>query len=140
MSDLENEAVVRRYAEAFSRGDTDALRLLFTDDAQVYDAQVYGALGWGGLDEVVPIWRMLHEAFAFQLEVEEIIAQGETVVARFVEHGTSRGAFRGQAPTGKSSKVVAIEWFTFRDGRIQRRWGVRDSASHFRQMGLSLGV
>lgn len=120
--------------EAFNRGDTDALRQLFSEDAEVY-----GALGWGGLDEVVPVWRMLHEAFALQLHVEEVLAQGDSVVARFLERGTSVGSFRGQAATGKSSEVVAIEWFIIQDRRIRRRWGVRDSALHFRQMGLSLG-
>lgn len=65
--------------------------------------------------------------------------QGDAVVARFLERGTSVGPFRGQAPTGKSSEVVATEWFTFQNGCIHRRWGVGDSAAHFRQRGLPLG-
>lgn len=130
----ENKRIVLDYAEAFNNGDMEALRRIFAEDALVY-----GALGWGGLDEVVPIWQQLHNAFAFQLHVEEILVQGDSVVARFVERGKSIGPFRGQAATGKSSEVLAIEWFTLSNGRISRRWGVRDSASHFRQMGLSLG-
>lgn len=130
----ENKPIVLDYVEAYSRGDMEALRQLFSEDAQIY-----GALGWGGLDEVVPVWRLLHEAFLFELQVEEVLTQGDGVVARFVERGTSAGPFRGLAATGKSSEVMAIEWFIIQDGRIRRRWGVRDSASHFRQMGLSLG-
>ena len=129
-----NKHLVLAYVEAFNRGDTEALRRLFAEDGQVY-----GALGWGGLDDVIPIWRMLHETFAFQLHVEELLAQGDTVVARFLERGTSIGPFRGQVATGASSEVMAIEWFVIQDGRIRRRWGVRDSASHFRQMGLAVG-
>ena len=128
-----NKQLVLEYVEAFNRGEIEALRQLFSEDALVY-----GVMGWGGVDEVVPIWQQLHEAFAFQLHVESLLAHGDEVVARFMERGTSVGSFRGQAATGKSSEVVAIEWFIIQDNRIHRRWGVRDSASHFRQMGLSL--
>jgi len=55
----QNKAVVRQYVDAFNQGDLTALRTLFTPDALVY-----GVLGWGGMDEVVPIWGELHAAFA----------------------------------------------------------------------------
>lgn len=130
----EHEKLISDYVKAFNAGDMDGLCRIFSEDAEIH-----GALGWGGLNEIVPIWRMLHSTFNFQLAVEEILVQGENVVARFLERGTSIGAFRGQAPTGKTSEVIAIEWFVIQGGHIRRRWGVRDSASHFRQMGLSLG-
>jgi hypothetical protein len=31
-----------------------------------------------------------------------------------------------------------MEWFVMKGGKIYRRWGVRDSASQSRQMGLPL--
>ena len=134
MTAEENKNVVLKYVEAFNRADYDALRQLFTEDALVY-----GVLGWGGIDNVMDIWREIHEAFAIQLNVEALVAEGDTVAARYTERGTSVGEFRGQAPTGKSFEVVAMEWFVIKDGRIHRRWGARDSAAQFRQMGLSLG-
>ena len=129
-----NRQVVLDYVAAFNRGDMEALQGLFSEDALVY-----GALGWGGLDVVIPIWQQLHQAFGFQLDVEALLTHGDDVVARLIERGTSVGEFRGQAATGKSSEVLAIEWFTIEKSRIKRRWGVRDSAAHFRQMWLSLG-
>ena len=33
-----------------------------------------------------------------------------------------------------------MEWFTIRDGRIQCRWGARDSAAQARQVGLVLSA
>ena len=132
MADGGHGALLRAYVDAFNAGDVVALRALFTDDAQVS-----GALGWGSVDAVVPVWQQLYAAFAFQLELEAVVSEGDALVARFLERGTSVGPFRGQAPTGRSSAVVAIEWFMVRAGRIERRWGVRDSAAHFRQMGLT---
>ena len=133
MSKEQNKQTVRAYVDAFNRGDIDELRMLFTDDALVY-----GVLGWGGMDQVVPIWREIKAAFDLQLTVEEIICEGDTVAVRYTERGTSRGSFRGGPVTGKSFEVVAMEWFIIKDGKIYRRWGARDNAAQMRQMGLPL--
>ena len=134
MSEESNKKVVLEYVGAFNRGDMEALRRLFTEDALVY-----GVLGWGGLDAVVPIWQEIHDAFAIEMRVEAMAAEDDTVAVRYVERGTSVGSFRGLPVTGKSFEVVAMEWFVFKDGRIHRRWGARDNAAQFRQMGLPLG-
>jgi steroid delta-isomerase-like uncharacterized protein len=133
MSAESNKQVVLEYVAAFNRGDMAALEKLFTPDALVY-----GVLGWGGLDQVIPIWREIRAAFAIELRVAAMCAEGDTVAVRYDERGTSVGEFRGQAPTGKSFEVVAMEWFIIKDGKIHRRWGARDNAAQFRQMGLSL--
>lgn len=129
----ENKRVVRQYVEAFNRGDVEALRQLFTPDALVY-----GVLGWGGLDEVVPIWQQLHQGLAMELTAEQMIAEDDVVAVRYTERGEFRGDFMGNPPTGKSFELVAMEWFILRNGKIHRRWGARDSASQARQVGLPL--
>jgi steroid delta-isomerase-like uncharacterized protein len=126
-----NKEVVRQYVAAFNRGDLEALRQLFTSDAVVQ-----GVLGWGKLDEIIPIWKELHEAFSIELNVDAIIAEGDTVAARYTERGKFVGAFRGKEPTGKPFELVAMEWFILRNGKIERRWGARDAASQARQIGL----
>lgn len=128
-----NKQTVTAYVDAFNRGDIDALQNLFTDDALVY-----GVLGWGTMDQVVPIWRELKAAFDIQLQVEEMIAEGDTVGVRYAERGTSHSSFRGGPVTGKSYEIVAMEWFRMKDGKIHRRWGARDNASQMRQMGLPI--
>ena len=129
----QNKAVVLAYVEAFNRGDLATLCTLFTPDALVY-----GVLGWGGIDEVVPIWDLLHRAFGIQLGVEQIIAEGDLVAVRYTERGTFAGEFRGHQPTGKSYELVAMEWFIVKDGKIHRRWGARDAASQAREIDLPL--
>jgi steroid delta-isomerase-like uncharacterized protein len=132
MTDTEtNKQVVREYVAAFNRGDVDALRGLFAADALIY-----GVLGWGGMEEAAPIWRELHTAFGIELQIEELIAEGETVAARYTERGKFTAPFRGKQPTGKSYELVAMEWFLVRDGKIHCRWGARDAASQARQLGM----
>jgi steroid delta-isomerase-like uncharacterized protein len=129
-----NKEIVQRYVAAFNRGDIDTLRTLFTPDAVVE-----GVLGSGGLDDVIPIWRDLHAAFGVALTVEEMVAEADRVAVRYTERGTFVAPFRGAPPTGKSYVLTAMEWFVLRDGRIHRRCGARDAASHARQIGLPLG-
>jgi steroid delta-isomerase-like uncharacterized protein len=133
MSEEAHRKIVLAYVDAFNRGDVETLLTLFADDALVY-----GVLGWGTLAQVVPIWREIKDAFAIQLQVESIIAEDDIVAVRYTERGTSVGSFRGGPVTGKSFEVVAMEWFNIKDGKIQRRWGVRDNAAQLRQMGLPL--
>jgi steroid delta-isomerase-like uncharacterized protein len=129
----QNEAVVLAYVDAFNRGDLDGLCKLFAPDAQVW-----GVLGFGGMDVVRPVWKDLIECLQMKLRVEAMIAQGATVAVRYVESGTSVRAFRGLGPTGKSYELVAMEWFVVKDGLIHRRWGARDFASQSRQLGFPL--
>jgi steroid delta-isomerase-like uncharacterized protein len=128
-----NKKTVLEYVEAFNLGDMEALRRLFTPDALVY-----GVLGWGDLDKVIPIWREIHESFSVNLQVEALVEEGEAIAARYTERGRSVKPFRGQAATQQPYEIVAMEWFIIKDGLIHRRWGARDSASQFRQMGLSV--
>jgi steroid delta-isomerase-like uncharacterized protein len=133
VTDSTNKQVVQKYVEAFNRGDIEALRPLFTEDAVVH-----GVLGWGTVEQVIPIWELLHSGFAASLHVDAMVEEGDVVAVRYTERGTSVGEFRGQGPTGKSYEIVAMEWFEMEDGRIRRRWGARDMAAQHRQMGLSL--
>ena len=124
--------VVRRYVDAFNRGDLATLKTLFSEEAEIQ-----GVLGKGVFDKVEPIWRQLIEGYGIQLRVEEMIAEGNKVAVRYTETGTfTRPAF-GKEPTGKSYELVAMEWFEVDGERILRRWGARDAAAQARQLGLA---
>jgi steroid delta-isomerase-like uncharacterized protein len=126
-----NKQVVRKYVEAFNRGDSDAQRALFSDDAVIQ-----GVLGWAPIEQALAVWRELHTAFAVELIVDAIAAEGDVVAVRYTERGKFVAAFRGKEPTGKPYELIAMEWFELSGGKIRRRWGARDSASMSRQTGM----
>ncbi|HEU5070062.1 MAG TPA: ester cyclase [Verrucomicrobiae bacterium] len=128
-----SKQTVIRYVEAFNRRDYPALTAVLAPDATVQ-----GVLGWGNPDQALPIWRELHAAFDLQLAIESLVAEGNFVAVRYTERGKFIGPFRGQAPTGNTFELVAMEWLELRDGRICRRWGARDHAAQARQLGLKL--
>ena len=123
--------VVRAYVDAFNRGDLEALCGLFTPDAQIW-----GVLGWGTLEQARPVWKDLIECLAMNLQIDAIIAENHVVAVRYTERGKSIKAFRGAGPTGRNYEITAMEWFEIQDGRIHRRWGARDSMALSRQLGF----
>jgi steroid delta-isomerase-like uncharacterized protein len=129
----EAKAVVRRYVDAFNRGDLDALKSLLADEAEIQ-----GVLGVGQFEKIAPIWRQLIEGYGMQLDVQSLVAEGNVVAARYIERGTFRAPAFGNAPTGRSYELVAMEWFEIENGKIKRRWGARDAASQARQLGIPL--
>ena len=129
---VEVKQPVLAYVEAFNRGDVEAVCRNFAPAALVQ-----GVLGWGPIDKVRAIWSEIMRSFAMQLQVDSIIAEGEIVAVRYTERGAFVADFRGAKSTGKPYEVVAMEWFEVRAGLIQRRWGARDSASIYRQIGLA---
>ncbi|PQO44321.1 ester cyclase [Blastopirellula marina] len=131
-ADTSPESVVLQYVDAFNRGDLAALADLLADDAEIQ-----GVLGKGKIDFVLPIWKQLIEGYGMQLTIEEMISRDDVVAVRYTERGTFAAPAFGQAPTGKSYELPAMEWFTIRDGKIARRWGARDGASQARQLGLA---
>lgn len=128
-----NKAVVKTYVKYFNSGNLEGLRSVFSKDALVY-----GVLGWGKVDEVMPIWKALVEGLAIELTIEDLVAEGDIVAVRYTERGTSKAPFFDKPATGKSYELVAMEWFKIKDGKIERRWGARDAATQSKQLGWDI--
>lgn len=127
-----NKGVVRAYVDAFNGGRFELMASLFAQDVMIH-----GVTGSAPLERAIAFWRMLHASLETRLDVEEIVAEGDIVAVRYVERGRWVGPFMGHDnPTGKTYELSAMEWFRLADGKIQERWGARDSASQVRQIGL----
>lgn len=129
----QNKQLFRTYADAFNRGDLEGVCQCFTPDAIIY-----GVLGWGDLTKARPIWELLIASFQMNLQIDSLSAEGDIVAARYTERGRFVVPFRGSPPTGKTYEVVAMEWFEIGGQLITKRWGARDSAAIFRQLGIPL--
>jgi predicted ester cyclase len=73
-----------------------------------------------------------------QMEIVDLIAEGEQVVGRFRCSATNLGPWRGRPPTGRRfERVDEVYIFRVRDGRIIEAWGIEDTRSRERQLGLT---
>ena len=74
-----------------------------------------------------------------RIDVEQIIATGDSVVARIRMTATHKGSFAGIAPTNKSIALEACNVLEIRDGKAIRGRLYADNATLFQQLGaLSL--
>jgi predicted ester cyclase len=70
-------------------------------------------------------------------EIVSLVAEGDTVAARFRCSGTHLGEWHGRAPTGRRFRDVdEVYFFTIRDGHIASAWGLEDNDRQRRQLGL----
>jgi len=73
----------------------------------------------------------------FRMEIVQLVAEDHTVAARFRCSGTHLGAWRGHEPTGRRfERIDEVYFFEVRDGRLARAWGVEDTLTRIRQLGL----
>ena len=73
-----------------------------------------------------------------QMEIVDLIAEGDKVVGRFTCSATHLGAWLGHAPTGRRfERVDEVSIFRFRDGRIVHVWSLEDTLGRLRQLRLT---
>ena len=68
--------------------------------------------------------------------IDEMVAEGDTVVIRGFTTGTNTGEFMGIPPTGKPYKAAFTAFYYFNNGRIVRGWALHDGMGRFQQLGV----
>jgi len=70
-----------------------------------------------------------------QWTLEELIAEGDKVAARFTMRGTHEGTFFGVPPSGKKIEVKAMNFYRITDGQIVEETGQPDLLGLLQQIG-----
>ena len=137
MSPDQNKAIVRRiYEELWDGRDLGVADEVIAAEGYVnYDTGLVPAPG--GPEDMKQTVRMVTAAFPDNRHrVEEMIAEGDTVVARVTLTGTHEGPFMGIPPTGRKIEVTEIHVYRMRDGKaVEHRVG-RDDLGAMRQLGV----
>ena len=71
-----------------------------------------------------------------QVTVEDLIAEGDKVVARLRFRGTHRGELEGIAPTGRRVDCTGIVVSRMEGGKIAEDWANFDDLGMMRQLGV----
>ena len=134
MSAEENKAIARRGYQAINQKNLDALDEVVAPDMTEHDPAPGQA---PGLEGVKQYFSSLHAAFPdVQMDVEEMIAEADKVVARVSVSGTQRGEFMGIAPTGNRVAITGIDILRVADGKIVEHWGNFDDLGMMQQLGV----
>ena len=130
----QNKEVVRHFFEGvLNRGTLDLVDDLVTPDYAVTVVGFPGPMDREGHKGMVA---GLRAAFPdWEETVEELVAEGDRVVARVVGRGTQRGEFMGVPATGRKVEVVSVNIDRIVDGRIAERWLLPDTLGLLQQLG-----
>lgn len=125
MSLAENKQAIRRlYAEVVDRADFALADELIAADYRCYFPGSAPPMDREGLKRFITAF---HAAFPDgHHALDDLIAEGDRVVARATARGTHRGEFLGIAPTGKTISLSIISIYRFKDGRIVEERGEGD--------------
>ena len=66
---------------------------------------------------------------------QDIVADENTVVLRFVVEATHQGDLLGIAPTSRKVRWDAVDVYRFRDGKISEEWAADDMAAILHAVG-----
>ena len=133
----QNKTLARRWFEdLFSRGNLDAaneiLSAEFVDHLTHEDER--------GLEELKHYVGIYRNAFPdIQDIVEDIVAEGDKVVVRWLSSGTHQGEFMGVAPTGRHVTFTGMRLFRIADNKIVESWVNIDERGLQEQLGAVSG-
>jgi predicted ester cyclase len=119
----ENKALVRREQEELwtYTGDLDAAEELFAPE-QAEAAKQEAADFRRGFPDVVST-------------IEDLIAEGNKVAARWRARATHRGEYVGVSPSGKEVQFTGISVYRIEGGKIAESWTIEDELGLMRQIG-----
>jgi steroid delta-isomerase-like uncharacterized protein len=137
MSEEENKEIVRHFfEEGPSKGNLAAANELLSPDFTMH-IPLPTSQGIEGINEVIITCRAAFEHL--NVTVEDLIAEGDKVVARFTARGIHKGNFMNLPPTGRQITMGGIEIFRLKDGKIAELWGEVNLLGMMQQLGIFSG-
>ena len=132
-----NKAVVRRLYERILNGhDLAAIDELFAEDYVGFRAGRRGVQGRDALRRsLIGLPALFGDA---RWEIDDLIAEGDRVVACWTGRGTHAGELQGVPATGKPMTITGITVHRLVDGKIASMAAVEDWLGALRQVGATL--
>jgi steroid delta-isomerase-like uncharacterized protein len=134
MSIKDNKSIVLRFFnEGPSKGDLAAADELLAPNF-VLHIPLPSAPGIQGMNDVITACRAAFEHL--NVNVEDMVEEGDKVAARFTARGIHKGAFMGLQPTNKSITMTGIEIFRIENSKIAELWGEANLLGLMQQLGI----
>ncbi len=131
-----NKAIVRRlFEELWNQGNLSVADQLFTPNYTDHDSSSPD-FGHGPESERKRV-TLYRNAFPdLHLTIEDLIAEGDTVMARWSCHGTHKGDLNGIAPTGKQFTISGVTVARLLNGKLAEAYVNWDALGLMQQLGV----
>jgi len=139
MAELEeqNKALIRNFFEEENNRNIDILNEMSAPNATWFHPSV--STTPIAFEEAFEGLKIFWHAFPdLTLTIEDIIAEGDKVVVRFIGRGTHQGELEGIPATGNKFEVSAIQIFRIEDAKIVETWEISDRLGLMMQLGMEL--
>ena len=135
MSTEENKAVVRRFFEELLSTDNLALAdEILSPDFRFYFAGSPDPMDLKRYKDFLAARRAAFPDRRFA--VEDMIAEGDKVSARFTMRGTHKGELRGIAPSGREVTMSGIDIIRLKEGKMVEDRVEVDQLGMMQQLGV----
>jgi len=135
MSTEANKVSLRRfYDEVFNKKNKSALDEFIAPNQVDHTAPPGTPGGLAGARQTITMYLTAFPDLHFT--VEDLIAEGDKVVARLTMRGTQQGAFMGTPPTGKQVTSTAIDINRIVSGKSVEHWIEMDTLGLLQQLGV----
>ena len=134
-----NKALVRRYVEEIQSGHSlDAIADVFAEDFIDHTASGGGAFV-GGIEGLQKGYATFLEAFPdLHATIEDLIAEGDKVVAYKTLRGTHAGDWLGIPASGNSVEFKIVSIYRIIDNKLAEFWGLQDEMALRNQLSGDL--
>lgn len=134
MSAESNKLLMSRFVESINTTN-EALVEELVDANAIFHAPV-SPDAFIGPHGYIEILGMMRSGFPdIQWTLEEMIAENDTVAARFIMRGTHQATFFGVPASGKKIQVQAVTFYRFSNGKIVEERGQPDLLALLQQIG-----
>ncbi len=133
----QNEALLRRVFDELNKRNADVYQELYAPEYFWY----FPSANPKGLsrEEESGFVKLLYDGFPdIHWDVEEIVAHGDRVIARFVFKGTHTGEYRGLLPTGNKFEGGGVWMGRVKEGKIVEGREEADVLGWMQQLGMEL--
>lgn len=125
MSLEKNKSVMGKFVEFINTANEELAGDLISEEAIFYAPTNPEPLR--GTKGYMIILNMMRSSFPdISWKLEEMVAENDSIAARFTMTGTHKGEFFNIPPTGKTFKINVMNFYRFSNGKIVEEYGQPD--------------
>ena len=123
MSTEANKVLARQVIETFTSGDIESLKEWFTEDFVWH----FSSTTTMNTEQFLAFTHSIRQSFPdVVFTIEDIVAENDQVIPRFIATGTHQGVLQGLAPTQKRFSILGFGQYHLTKGQIAEGWELLD--------------
>ncbi len=128
-----NKDIIERFSnELWHKHNFDIIDEVFHEDAIIHSPF---NIKQGSLTMHEAAHKWLESFPDLEIIINDLIAEGDKVVARWTAHGTHMGSFFETNPTHNEVTYAGVTTFEFKDGKVAEYWALVDMNAILAQLG-----